>query len=121
MPPGNNNLTSPLRMKKPSMQFMMTPQKFSGEGLAGANSSDQKSFSEAHFNKSCVSLDRSNATMNHAVTANCLRKCTYWGLSIVDTHNKSSQQCFRVHKNSGIALHQMNYEVLKDLSPEQLK
>lgn len=59
--------------------------------------------------------------MNHPVTANCLRKCTYWSLSIVDNQNKSTQQCFRVNKNSGIALHQMNYEVLKGLSAEQLK
>jgi hypothetical protein len=49
-----------------------------------------------------ISLDRSNATMNHTLTANCLRKCTYWQLGIVETTNR--QEVFKVAKNSGISL-----------------
>lgn len=41
------------------------------------------SISSFSIDHSCMkSLDRSNATMNHPMTANCLRKCTYWSLTM---------------------------------------
>ena len=64
------------------------------------------------------SLDRSNATMNHPLTANCLRKCAYWQLTISDSTSKKS---VKLSKNSGIALRQMNYESYSGLTKEELK
>jgi hypothetical protein len=47
-------------------------------------------------------LDRTNATMNHGLNANCLRKCAYWQLSMSDSINK--KQMIKIAKNSGVAL-----------------
>ena len=66
--------------------------------------------------QSQISLDITNATMNHPVSANCLRKCAYWELSMHDNNNKLVN--VRVGKNSGVALRQMNYEMDRSLSPD---
>jgi len=64
------------------------------------------------------SLDRTNSTMNHPLTANCLRKCAYWSLS---SQIKLTKESMTIQKNSGIAVRQMNYQVFNGLSKEQLQ
>ena len=64
------------------------------------------------------SLSRSNATQNHQISANCLRKCTDWNLSIHDSREKNV--FIKITKNSGVALKQMNYEICRNLSKEQV-
>lgn len=81
--------------------------------------------------RSCrISLDRSNATMNHGLSANCLRKCAYWQLCIqtrsqVNNLDKSTEKLTKeqllVQKNSGFALRQMNYEVHRNLTQDQIQ
>lgn len=69
--------------------------------------------------QSQISLDRTNASMNHPMNANCLRKCAYWELSMHDNTHKLIS--VNVPKNSGVALRQMNYKMDRTLSPEQVK
>lgn len=79
------------------------------------------------IDKSCRrSLDRSNTTMNHALSANCLRKCAYWQLCIQTRvldkgTDKLTKQQLLVQKNSGFALRQMNYEVHQNLTREEIE
>lgn len=54
------------------------------------NNDKLDSISSYSIDHSCMkSLDRSNTTMNHPVTANCLRKCAYWSLTIKNKLTKT--------------------------------
>ena len=78
-----------------------------------------KNFDEPQMSFSGFSLHRSNATMEHNLNANCLRKCAYWNLNIKTTSNRNNQ--LTIAQNSGIALKQMNYQIESNLTPEQIK
>lgn len=80
------------------------------------NKSSGKNFSASI---SQISLDRTNASMNHPLNCNCLRKCAYYHLSLHDNSNKNA--CIKINKNSGVALKQMNYDIERGLSSDQIK
>lgn len=76
---------------------------------------------QSFYNKS-LSLSQS---INHPLSANCLRKCAQWQLSLCDqiknsAHNKQPARIkpLNVSANSAVALRQMNYIYEEGLSKE---
>jgi hypothetical protein len=62
-------------MKKPQLQTPQKKCKKKSQVFSMDKSSFRNTFSGS---QSQISLDRTNATMNHGLNANCLRKCAYW-------------------------------------------
>ena len=101
-----------MRPQLPNLQ-MLYPQ---NSHLNGDQSLDQ---SKSFLNNS-KSLSQS---VNHPLSANCIRKCTQWQLTLCDQNKISSMSKPKIRplvvsQNSGVSLRQMNYIFEEGLTKE---